>query len=519
MGEPQCASFGRAGMEARQAMSTSVPVFALTSSQKTVAAGLFALLLSALIYLPSLNNPLHPHWDEYYYIPAVQRHMEGTATYASHPPLGLMLLAAGATLVGDNKAIPAHRLASFSKITDRHIPKGYSFTGIRLASAVAAVARRGLFCTIMLSLGLGPYAAMALTTLYIFENAFVIQFRSVHLDSFQIAFFLAGLLVWLRKREDALSWRDYALFGAFLGLAVSVKTNAAVLLALPAFVIGREIWRDRGALRCWIRNTIKGCAVLGAFAAAVLAVFTLNFALSPHPPDPGTEAGRQDLEYMGPAYVDYLHGRTGPTFAAWRESLTGYATKQRRDFFGVTRNDTNGQAPATWPFYTKPISYRWDSGGEYTAYSTMVGNPVGWRLSFAGILGGIVLVVLRWRKRSGPFAAPELAGDFAKLETIIVTYAVFLAAHTYMGTFRVMYIYHHFIGLILGFVALALALKIAMACVPHLRKNRNAVLGVMSLAVALGFWFYAPFSYHRAITKPDCEMRNILGTQFHCVGK
>jgi len=488
----------------------------LVSAQKGKTVALFVLLLGALVYLPYLSNPAHPYWDEYYYLPAVQRHIEGTATYASHPPLGFMLLAAGPTIVGDNKGVQTHSLAGLAKITDRDVPKGYSFVGIRLPSATAAVIGGLLFCMIMLRLGLDGYAALAFSTLYIFENAFVIQFRGALLDSFEIAFVLAGLLVWLRKARDALSWRDYALFGAFIGLSVSVKTNAAVLMAIPAIAVMHEIWTRQRRSRAWVLGAVKAGAALGAFAFAIVVVFTVNIALSPHPPDSRTEAGRQDLERMSPAYQDYLQGRTGLTIGAWRGGIAGYVIRMRNDFSGVTRNDSNGQNPLTWPFFVKPISYRWDSNGAYTFYSTMVGNPVGWPLSLVGIVGGIVLVSLRrFRAQPAPF---DLADDFVKLEAVLIMYGVYLATHVYMGMFRVMYIYHYFIGLILGFIALALSWKIVRAGRPELAKRENAILAGMSLLVALGFWFYSPFIYHRPITKTECELRNILVRQFSCVG-
>jgi dolichyl-phosphate-mannose--protein O-mannosyl transferase len=470
-----------------------------------------------MVFLPFLSNPSHPYWDEYYYLPAVQRHVERTATYASHPPLGLMLLSAGPTLAGNGKEGAAHKLAAFSKITDRDVPTGYSYFSIRLPSAIAAVIGALLFYAIVLRLGCGATAAAAFSTLYIFENAFVVQFRAAHLDSFQIAFVLAGLLVWLRKREDALTWRDFALYGLFIALAVAVKTNASVLLAIPAFAAARAVWQRRCERRVWRRNVLNIAAALGVFASVNLAVFTLDFALSTRPPDPATEAGRHDLEYMGPAYQAYLGGRSGLTFAAWKQAIAGYSARMHNDFLGVTKTDANGQYPLTWPFYTKTISYRWDSDGPYTGYSTMVGNPIGWRLSLAGVLGGLTLVVLRRLRRCGLHELP--AADFAKVETILVMYGVFLAAHSYMGLFRVMYIYHHFIGLILGFVALALSFKIGAAALPEAAKNRNAILCAASMAVALGFAYYAPFSYHRPITNADCLARNFIVVPFHCVGK
>jgi dolichyl-phosphate-mannose-protein mannosyltransferase len=498
-------------------MSVPARALELMAPHRGTLTGVLVLLLGALVFLPSLSNPPHPYWDEYYYLSAVQRHVERTATYASHPPLGLMLLSTGPALAGNGKASAAHKLAAFSKITDRDVPAGYSFSAIRLPSAIAAVIGALLFYVIMLRLGCGTTAAAAFSTLYIFENAFVVQFRGAHLDAFQIAFVLAGLLVWLRKREDALTWRDFALFGLFVALAAAVKTNASVLLAIPAFAVARAVWQRRCERWVWQRNVLNIAAALGVFATVTLAVFTLDFALSTRPPNPATEAGRHDLENMGPAYQAYLNGRSGLTFAAWKEAIAGYSARMHNDFLGVTKIDPNGQNPLTWPFYTKSISYRLDTDGSYTGYSTMVGNPIGWRLSLAGILGGLALVVLRRLRRFGLDELP--AADFAKVETVLVMYAVFLAAHAYMGFFRVMYIYHHFIGLILGFVALALAFKIAAAAFPEVAKNRNAILGAASMAVALGFAYYAPFSYHRPITNADCLARNIIVVPFTCVGK
>lgn len=487
------------------------------SLHKQLLIGLAALVLSAFVYLPNLSNPPRPYWDEYYYLSAVQRHVAGNATYASHPPLGLMLLAAGAKFVGDNKNVDTRALAASGKITDQDVPDDYSFFGIRLPSAIAAVLGGVLFCMILLRLGLNGYAAFSFSTLYIFENAFVIQFRSAHLDSFQIAFVLAALLAWLRKDEAALSWRDYAVFGACLGLAVCVKTNAAVLLLIPAVAVLREVWIQHGRRLATIRGAVCSGAVLGAFLAACLSVFTLNFALSPHPPDQ-TEAGRHDLEQMGPAYQAYLYGRTGLTLGAWEEAITGYVIRMRNDFSGIKLGDPNGQAPLTWPFYTKPVSYRWDSDGGFTQYSTMVGNPVGWRLSIVGVFLGLGLIALRRLRTFPPLVAPGTDSDFAKLETVTLAYAVFLATHAYLGLFRVMYVYHHFIGLILGFLALALSFKILLAAFPTIAKREHTIVAVLSLAVALGFWFYAPFSYHRPIAQSNCELRNIPVAQFNCVG-
>ncbi|MGI0067698.1 MAG: hypothetical protein ACREB9_04665, partial [Thermoplasmata archaeon] len=71
---------------------------------------------------------------------------------------------------------------------------GYSFAGVRLAPGVFAVLGAVVFFALMLVLCESLAGALALTSLYVFENAFIVQFRAAQLDAFQIAFVLAALL-------------------------------------------------------------------------------------------------------------------------------------------------------------------------------------------------------------------------------------------------------------------------------------------------------------------------------------
>lgn len=484
--------------------------------QEKAATALFALLLGAMVFLPNLGNPSHPFWDEYYYLPAVQRHMEGVATYAPHPPLGFMLMAGGARLA-DGAMAKNHALSAFGKVTDQDVPASYDYQAVRLPAAVFAVAGSVLFYLILLHLTGSAFAGLAFTTLFVFENALVVQFRSAQLDAFQITFVLAALLVWLRRPDAAKTLRDYLWFAVFLALAVAVKTNAAVLLVLPFLALIGDIRRNFRAPTC-LQAALKAAAGGGAFFAVLLAVFTLNIALSPQAPDIHTEKGRNDLSYMEPHYQAYLDGRERMSVAAWTEAVTGYSAFMHDDFVGVTRTDRNGQEPWTWPFTTKTLSYRWDSDGTNTSYTLMFGNPIGWRLSLAGIVIGLGLVVLR-RRQSNRFRSDNHDADFARLETLIVMYVFFLFAHTMMGSYRVMYIYHHFIALLLGFIALALDFKIAASHWPVIARHKTAVLNVICLSVAFCYLFYAPLSRHQPLTRQGCELRALSGPAFACVGK
>ena len=40
-------------------------------------------------------DPPHIFWDENYHVTSAERYLEGVAQFEPHPPLGLMLIAAG----------------------------------------------------------------------------------------------------------------------------------------------------------------------------------------------------------------------------------------------------------------------------------------------------------------------------------------------------------------------------------------------------------------------------------------
>src|SRR5262245_24746031 len=63
-----------------------------------IAGALLVAVRAAITFLVGLDQPAGAFWDESYYITAAQRYRDHTAQFASHPPLGLMLIAAGDAL-------------------------------------------------------------------------------------------------------------------------------------------------------------------------------------------------------------------------------------------------------------------------------------------------------------------------------------------------------------------------------------------------------------------------------------
>src|SRR5262249_6038978 len=151
-------------------------------------------VLACVNFMVGLAEPHGAIWDESYYLTSTERYAEGRAQFASHPPLGLMLIAAGDITLHPNRNIDTRALGREKHADGKIIPAGFSFQGVRLASALFAVLGAMTFFALMYAITQSTFAALVFSNLFTFENAFVTQFRAAHLDAFQVAFVVAALL-------------------------------------------------------------------------------------------------------------------------------------------------------------------------------------------------------------------------------------------------------------------------------------------------------------------------------------
>ncbi len=470
--------------------------------------GALVLVLALFNFMRDLNDPNKAFWDESYYVTAAQRYEEQTAQYASHPPLGFMLMVTGRAILNDNKHIDAHEVARVKKIDTREIPKGYSFAGIRLMGALFGVAGAVLFYLICLTLTREAFSAFIFSLLYVFENAFIVHFRAAHLDPFQITFALAGILVWLRafddKRHDGL--KSVALFGVLIGLSFMVKVNTLVLLVLPGLTVLRDILRAGKSLPKVIADGLmKGAVMVASFAAVAVAVFALHTLINPKAPDFASESGRRDKAYMSEAYIGWLEGREPLSATVMIDATKGYYAYMKYDFTGIVKTEKNGSRPAAWPVMSKIINYRWDSGGGQTSYVQMVGNILSWTLGLLALGGAAVLLILRFY-RSRPWLETR---EMDMMAAVFGMYLIFMGLHIWLGTQRVMYIYHYFTGLILSYMLLPLIWQVLKGRFVVLEKQKDYVLGGLCVGIGLCFLWLSPLTYHYPLTRAECEAKNI----------
>lgn len=488
----------------------------LAEARASLAACAVVALVAWANFMVGLATPAGTIWDESYYLTSTQRYLEGTAQFASHPPLGLMLIAAGERISGANRGIDDHGLALDKTVDGRSIPAGYAFAGPRLAPAAFGVLGAIAFFFLMRSLTGRIATALAFSNLYLFENAFIVQFRAAQLDSFQVTFAIAALLCFVKamqRGERASLWLDLAL-GAACGLATMVKVNAMVLVVLGLIVVLRRMRLAKAGAPSVLRGAIRDAATMAAgFLGVCAAVFALQVAIGPRAPDPATPAGAKDARYVTGAYDAYLHGRRGLSPAVVATAGADYARFMADDFKGVPRLDPNGSAPLSWPLGGGAINYRWDSDGVRTRYVQLAGNLAGGWIGLVSLIAAAVLAILpRPGRRS---QADRLRRDL--MVGLLVAYAAFMALHVYLGQMRVMYLYHYFIGLVLSFALAPLAFEEALSRWPAVRRADPLLQGGLIAALLASFLFYAPLSYNRPLDYPGCEARNLLRPVVACV--
>lgn len=482
-----------------------------------VPAALVVVLVASINFLGDLGKPAAPIWDESYYLTAAVRYEERIAQFASHPPLGLALIAAGDALLHPNRHIDTRPMGWDKKIAGDKIPHGYSFAGVRLASGVFSVLGALAFFALMFVFTGSSVASLAFSNLYLFENAFIVHFRAAQLDGFQIAFVLATLLCFAVSARRGLrsSPGVELLLGIACGLAIMVKVNALVLGLLGVMLVVRRIvlgWQSVPHGRLLLRGVRDGTIMVAGCFAAMAAVLTFHVVFNRVPPIAASPAGTKDLSFTSRSYLAYLHGKRPLSPRVLAAAGWDYIEFMTDDFEGITRTDANGSSPIEWPLHRGTINYRWDSSGDKTAYVQLTGNLFGWMLALAALVGSAAWLAIV-RVRGWPSAHPERR---ALMGMLLLQYLAFMAVHIYLGEQRVMYLYHYFIGLVLTFCLVPLLAAEVAERWPAVRARQGPLLGAMVVMLWACFIFYSPLTFHRYLTHGQCEWRNVLEHVVNC---
>ena len=415
------------------------------------------VVLSALALLTrcwGLFSPRVVIWDEVHFERFASAYFSGSYYVDVHPPLGKLLLAGAARLLGVSDAALAANLPT---------------PVLRILPAIAGALIIPVVYLILSELGAGRRVATLGGALLLVDNALLVESRLILMDSMLVLFGMTAVLLYLvaRSRSGSTRWAYLLSSAAMAGMAASIKWTGLSALGLILLAWGAESLVRRRSVPVVLREAVLfGLVPLAIYAGS----FAVHFAL---------------LTRSGPA------SGASPSFV--RSFIELNHTMRAINIAWAT--DTNSGAS---PWYTWPIAKHslglWSSspGQEPFRWIVLFANPIVWWGVLIGMLTTGAAVMLR---------RARLARYRMALLFLGAGYVLNFIPFAFIR--RPMYLYHYFFALIFSTMIASIGIG-ALAgwtergnerlwCFSS-RHSASFYVGILVLASA-AFVYLAPLSY------------------------
>ncbi|MBA3743255.1 phospholipid carrier-dependent glycosyltransferase [Sporichthya sp.] len=410
--------------------------------------------LAVLTRFVWLTRPRAIVFDEVYFRDAALRYKDSSYYFDPHPPLGKLILAAWAKLVGIDAEHNAPDCTAGAGVVCPPIPPAAMdpAVALRVIPALAGAALIVVFYYFLRELGTGRKVATLGAGLLLLDNALTLESRLILLDSMLLCFGMAAITVFLAARRSTgrRQWVLLVVAAVLTGMCVSIKVTGLCVLGAIALV--------------WLVTTIEGRVPWRRWSgqAAVLLLvpflvfftgYTVHNALLHN-------SGDGD-RFMSERFQATLKGNPlydpnvsiGPIDSFWQmQEATHEYEKALKDRTHPYQSDWK-----TWPVEKRSIYYYLgpDEGGGKHRYLYLIGNPVVWW----GTLGGVALTLLGWLLAPGLFRPHR-----RRLALLAVTY---LGSYLpFMLISRPMFLYHYFFPLMFSLAFAVYGIGILAGWVP-----------------------------------------------------
>jgi dolichyl-phosphate-mannose-protein mannosyltransferase len=422
--------------------------------------------LVAVTRLAAITHPRAIVFDEVYFREAALRYLDGSYYFDLHPPLGKLLLAGWARLVG---------VTATAQSTDPVVV-------LRVLPALAGTALVAVFYQLLRELTASRNVATFGASLLLLDNAILVESRLILVDSMLLLFGIGALTCYLASQRRTGRAHGILLISSAIlaGMAVSTKWTGLSALGVIGLVWLVQTLRQRVS---W-RLAVPQAAVLVAVPALLyVAVFAIHFQLYFHSgPGDGFLSQRLQSTLVGnPNYNPSARMSFLDRFVEINKSMKSYED---------SLNNSHHPYSSTWlswPVLKRPVYY-WTGPKEYIY---LQGNPVIWW----GLLVGAVVVAVGWLRR--PELFEQHRGPMALLGVAWVANLLPFATIV-----RPMFLYHYFFAFIFCIAAVSIGLGLWAGWMTdgevlwRFPSRRSAALywGILGVALA-GFLFFAPISY------------------------
>lgn len=457
---------------------------------------LAVLAIGYFTYFNRYSTPASLFWDENYHITSAEKYISGVMFMEPHPPLGKLFISLGEVILDPNSNIDKGVFLETDYI--KELPKGFSFTGVRLFPTLFSVFSALFFFGILFQIVRNALFSFIFTGLYLFDNAIIVHSRSAMLEGTQLFFVLAALwyCVYLLKSRKDVTKMQCLFLGAVCGLAIAVKINSCILLGLIAFILLDHYFKlsEIKTKKIILDAAARTFVFLFGVCAVFMTVFYIHFAL-------GNKVAANHTYEASPAYMKILeqHANRNPlNFPVMLRDNFRYIVKYQNGVPRLNRTspDENGSSPAEWVVGSKTINYRWDKYPDNkVSYKYLMGNPVIWLSGLIGIILAGVLLLGKFIYNL-EIKNKELFGYIAGFSFLYAAYMI-----SVLQVDRVLYLYHYFVPLLMSLILFALSLYYIYETEIKNRDRVTYISFILFMLIVFGVYMYfSPFTYYARLT-------------------
>jgi dolichyl-phosphate-mannose-protein mannosyltransferase len=424
-------------------------------------------------------------FDEVYFKAFAAHYMDGKYYFDIHPPLGKLLLAGWAHIIG----LHANEMLNGT------------VTGMRFLPAAAGILLIPLMWGILRRLGASrPFAFMG-AFLVLMDNAILVESRFILMDSMLMLFGMSAVYLFLiaQTKEKGYRW-TWLLFSAVAaGAAISVKWTGLNALAIIGLIWA---WDQIHMRQSWFKRIGEAAVLIIIPALFYLSVFWIHFSLLPH-------SGDGDA-FMSPQFQSTLIGNPyyNPTVhLSFLDKFVQLNVEMYRASETLTATHPYGSKWYSWPLELRPIYY-WEgdtlsNGTQGNIY--LLGNPIIWWGLWIAIIGGL----------SYAWASKRKLRPRTKMALAVASTAFLINYLPFIGITRVMFLYHYFFAFLYSIIfAVMLWNDLATDRKGNQLENeshRRYYIAVL-LIVTAGFLYFAPLSFGLPLSPAALQARMWLHT-------
>lgn len=404
-------------------------------------------IFSLSVRLVSLGSVNQVVFDEVHFGKFISSYCcTGERFFDIHPPIGKLIIALGVY------ATEYSGKFSFDSI-------GQEYTGVPIASMRIVPALVGALLPIIIfillfQVGVSlPFAFLGGVAAAL-DNALVIESRLILTDTILLSATFGALactFASLRSMHGAHSWAWAIGAGVLSGIAIGTKFTGLTGGALVGVLFAFRIYQERN--HAWGVWLARAGAVVALGGMVYLLGWILHFSLL-------TMTGSGDAWGV-------------PTGMFWKDLVTTHQQMVSANY-NLTADHPYGSKWYTWPLMVRSIFY-WQGTDNQFIY--LLGNPIVWWGSFLLLCGGIASLFLR-------------VGRLFSSGAWIFLFGYVVSFVPLMRVPRVLFLYHYLTPLLFS---LLFAIWFIDQTVPP--NKRNAVVGSITICVALGFLFMSPLTY------------------------